>query len=222
MKYTCNFNNKFWIFLLLIFLSGCLDSTFSLGDWRLSNEKHKYVFLSIADQEQYEKDLNELKLKLKGREFDPPEISPLRLADLHEAGHKSIGKSPKFIVTGEDGASVTVSNYGYVFLQVSKELADNYDDIEWAWKMSIENNSKYEIHADLEYGLLDENGFILTTSKGFSNLKTINPNTKETFQSQETWRVKSNSTPHPIERVVKGDYGISLKYMITVIRKGDL
>jgi len=163
-KYRCKVFTIFEILFIFLLLSGCSDSTFDLGSWNHSNEKHKYAFLSLDDEKRHEKELNEFKLKLKDLK-----LLPLGIVSHREAGLKSIGKPPKFIVTNEDGVFVTVNNYGYVFLQISKNIIGNYDDIEWAWKMTIENNSKYMVSANIKYGLMDENGFILTTSRDFPN-----------------------------------------------------
>lgn len=118
---------------------------------------------------------------------------------------------------------VLVIESGYKFLQLTKDVGNDklYDDIEWGWKITIENGSKHDIYARGGYALLDKDGFILTkTNEDLKNKQgvLIKAGTKETIQGTAHWLVHSKSTPYTAKRVAKGDYELFLQYPNTDIQ----
>jgi len=117
----------------------------------------------------------------------------------------------------QKGEPVLVIESGYKFLQLTKDVGNDklYDDIEWGWKITIENGSKHDIFAHGGYALLDKDGFILTkTNEDLKNKQgiLIKAGTKETIQGTAHWLVYNKSEPYTAKRVAKGDYELFLQY----------
>ncbi len=138
----------------------------------------------------------------------------LLLASLLGCSNKSLDLE-KWHVQKE--GPVLVIESGYKFLQLTKDVGNNklYDDIEWGWKITVENSSKHDIYARGGYALLDKDGFILTrTNEDLKNKQgvLIKAGTKETIQGTAHWLVYSKSDPYTAKRVAKGNYELFLQY----------
>ncbi len=192
--------------LLLFNITGCSEKI-DLGKWHMSKEGHQYFF----SKAEISKKLKEIKT-----EWESDSVTSGGVA----VGYKNIGSPPQEKIPGAESQSVFVSESGYLFLQITS--ANGTDGIEWTWKVTIDNRSDHPVRVALSYALLDKNGFALTKTRvqdAYSSL--IKPNSTETIRKRDTWYVQSDSDPYKLNRVVRGDYGLTLKALPLSGDKGN-
>ncbi len=197
--------------MVLMTLVGCAERSIDLGKWRIQKEGHQFVFITPEEKKIINEGFKEKEKKLQKGNF---RIISGRLKRTYSKFVKKIGETPTVYDSKIKPYSVFVIESGYSFLQVTKELGKDklYDEVEWGWKITIENRSKYDIYAKVNYALLDKEGFILTkTNEASKNEVLIKSGTTETIQRVANWQVYSNSKPYTAKRVAKGDYSLFLR-----------
>lgn len=112
---------------------------------------------------------------------------------------------------------IIVSETGFILLQKSQYTKESIrtDEIEWGWRLVIENRGEIVAYACAGYSLLDQQGFVLAsagdkTCKKGADIIRLNPGDKKTLQGRSYWEVNSESKPYPAKRIANGDYWLKL------------
>ena len=193
------------LIVFLLILCGCSDQNIALGKWKSKAETHEFVILTKKDA-----------LTLGEAASGPfPTHNKQGWSRV-----KEVGKSPKNIKPTLKPYSIAVIESGFIFLQSTRSTgkSEKYDDIEWGWKIILENRSKRSIHAYGGYSLFDKDGFILTaTGYDWDNKEFgvyIKAGGRGIIQGSGLWRVEMASKPYPPSRVDSGDYKLFLRHNI--------
>lgn len=131
---------------------------------------------------------------------------------------KEIGKMPQNIKPSLKSSSVAVTESGFAFLQSTRNTIQNesYEDIEWSWKIILENRSKHGICAYGGYSLIDKDGFVLsaagTDCDNNENGICVKAGAQGIIQGRCSWRINAASTPYTPSRVVLGDYKLFVRH----------
>ena len=184
-------------------LCGCSEQHPDFGKWKTKTETHEYVLLTARDAQALGK--------------VPPGPFP---ADNKQGWTrvKEVRVPPENIKPTLKPYSVVAIEQGFSFLQSTKITAKetSYQDIEWGWKVVLENRSKRGVHAYGGYSLLDKDGFALAaTGTDWDNNESgvlINPGERATIQGKAVWRIAKATKPYPPFRVVGGDYKLFLRH----------
>lgn len=191
--------------MVLLLFCGCSSRNIELGKWKMETENHKFVIFT-------EKDAHTL---------GEPGPAPFPAGNKQGWSRvKDIGESPENIQPKLNPYSVTVIESGYTILQSTRHntKSGSYDDIEWGWKVTLENKSKRGIYAYGGYSLFDDSGFILNaTGNDWDNNESgvfIKAGEKGIVQGRGLWRVDAATKPYPPSRVSRGDYKLFLRHDI--------
>lgn len=193
------------LIVLLLILCGCSDKNIALGKWKTKAEKHEFIILTEKDA-------------LILGEVPPAPFPPDNKQGWERV--KEVSESPENIKPNLKPYSIAVIESGFAFLQSTKrtDKAESYDDIEWGWKVILENRSKRAIYAYGGYSLFDKDGFILTTTgTDWDNNESgvyIKAGDRGVIQGRGLWRMDVASKPYPPSRVHSGDYKLFLRHDI--------
>jgi len=112
----------------------CSNHPLSFGKWKMTNENHEFVFLTDKEA----RTLGET----------PPAPFP---ADDKQGWTtvRDIGEIPQNIKPSLKPYSIAITESGFAYLQSTKNTIKNesHEDIEWSWKIILENRSKRNICA---------------------------------------------------------------------------
>ncbi len=191
---------------LLVGLCGCTKTDINLGNWKTKADGDRYVLLT-------EKDAKKI-----GEMTRPP--SPYGRGDWDKV--KDVGEMPEKIKPALTPYAITVVDHSFAFLEVSPSPNKNssFDDVEWGWKVTLENKSKYdEIYAYGGYALFDKDGFLLVkTGMDWDNWDDeeygvlIKAGSRVVIKGSDHWRVNRASKPYSPTRVASGDYRLFLRH----------
>ena len=178
---------------------GCAEQNLDIGKQHTKSEGHEYRFMTAKDS----------------KELGVPVPAPFpNNNEMKWSKVKDIGEIPDKLEQKFKPYSVFVVESGYAFLQVTQ--GSLFDDIEWGWKIVLENRSKHDIYAYGGYALLDKDGFVLTkVGKDWDGNEAgvlIKSGTKGTIQGTSDWRVDRRTKPYAAKRVFKGDYKLFLRH----------
>lgn len=188
---------------LLISFYGCSNSEIEIGNWKSKAEEHQYVLLTAKDAQKM------------------GEILPAPFPDSnqeHWTRVKDIGETPEKLKPRLQPYAITVVEHAFAFLEVARtnNKDSSFDDIEWGWKVTLENKSTHDIYAYGGYALSDKDGFPLSASgKEWDNNENgvlIKAGARGVVRGTGRWLVNRESRPYPPTRVVKGDYRLFLKH----------
>ncbi|MBW2570607.1 MAG: hypothetical protein JRE47_14895 [Deltaproteobacteria bacterium] len=194
-----------FLIAFLLVLCGCSDQNIAFGKWKSKSETHEFVILTKKDA------------------LTLGEMPPLPFPARNEKGWsrvKKVGEFPEDIKPTLKPYSIAVIESGFVFLQTTRPTgkSETYDDIEWGWRIILENRSKRGIHAYGGYSLMDSDGFILTaTGNDWDNDESgvyVAAGKTGIIQGRGLWRVEVASKPYPPSRVDSGDYKLFLRHAL--------
>lgn len=189
--------------LLLIGLFGCSEPQLDIGKWYMKDEAHQYAILTDKEA----KEVGEI----------PPAPCPPDIIRCWMRV-KDVGETPDKLKQKLEPYSVVVIESGYSFLGVTRNVGKDkmWDDIEWGWKIILENKGKQNIYAYGRYALFDKDGFILeNVGNDWDNNESgvlVEPGAKVTIQGRSHWLVNRASKPYTVKRVVRGDYKLFLRH----------
>jgi hypothetical protein len=189
--------------ILLTGLFGCSETQFDIGKWHMKGEGHRYAILT-------DKEAKEIGVI-------PPAPFPSHNI-MRWVKVKNIEETPSKLEQKLEPYSVVVIESGYSFLGVTRNVGKDkmWDDIEWGWKIILENKDKQNIYAYGGYALFDKDGFILeNVGNDWDNNESgvlVEPGAKVTIQGRSHWLVNRASKPYTVKRVVRGDYKLFLRH----------
>ena len=201
--------------IILLIPVSCSERTITYGKWKMTSENHEFVLLT--DEEAHA-------LGETPRAPWPPDPAPLpsynerrnlfdRWTRVKDIGEKSQNLKPSL-----KPYSIVVSASGFAFLQSTKNNIKNesYEDIEWNWKIVLENRSKRVICAYGGYSLLDKDGFVLTVTGTDWDINEegvcVKAGSDSIIQGRGIWRINTTTIPYPPSRVMQGDYKLFLRH----------
>lgn len=184
-------------------LSGCSEQHPPFGDWKTKTENHEYVLLTAKDA-------------LHLGEAPP---SPFPAANKQGWTRvKEMGMQPESMKPALKPYSVIVIESGFAFLQSTKTKEQTQENLEWGWKVVIENKSKRAVWAYGGYSLFDKDSFVLATAGAdWDNDESgvlIKAGERGTVQGNKVWQIPAATKPYPPSRVVRGDYKLFLRHDI--------
>jgi hypothetical protein len=200
--------SAFTIFFITIFsiqLCGCSEQHLSFGKWKTKADHDEYVLLTAKDAQ------------VLG------EVPPAPFPDRNKQGWtrvKEMGESPEKLKSTLKPYSVVVVEDGFAFLQSTKNKSKKLtnEDLEWGWKIVIENKSKRDVWAYGGYSLFDKDGFVLAdTGTDWDDEESgllIKAGERGTVQGKVVWQIPAATKPYPPSRVVRGDYKLFLRHDI--------
>ncbi len=178
-----------------VFLLSCSRQTPDFGKWETKSGVQEYRI--IEDD----------------RSVPFPSTNPNRWVRV-----KTIGEQPATTAEAEGRLLVRVVESGFIFLE-STDVAvkdDKYENVQWGWKVVLENKSKKGVRAYAGYSLLDKDDFVLisTTEEEWSACEEgiyIGAGERVILKAKMAWLIKKGTTPYPPSRAVKGDYKLFLR-----------
>jgi len=185
---------------LFVSLYGCSNSDIEIGNWKSKAVDHQYVLLTAKDVEKI------------------GEIAPAPFKDSSWTMVKDIGDTPEKLKPELQPYGIMVIEHDFAFLEVARTNNNNnsFDDVEWGWKVILENKSAHDIYAYGGYALFDKDGFLLGSSgKKWDNNEDgvlIKAGARGVVRGTSRWWVNRESKPYPPSRVAQGDYMLFLRH----------
>lgn len=184
-------------------LYGCSENKPKLGQWQTKEENHEYVLLTA-------KDAQDLSATPPAPFPDDNQQQWVRV--------KKIGEPPEKIETRLQPYSIAVLEASFAFLQSTSTNNQQlpYEDLDWGWRLIVENRSKRDVYAYGGYSLFDKDGFSLTeTGTDWDNNEPgvlIKPGERGVVQGKAIWRINRATKPYASSRAVRGDYKLFLRH----------
>jgi len=193
----------------------CSDKKIKFGNWEMTSVHHEYFYLTDNEA------------RTLGEELPPPPPPPAaHKRDVFDdlmgdppnwTRVKDINEIPSSIKNKYKPYAIEVKESGFAYLQTTPMThADkSYEDLQWSWKIVLENKRKHGIYAYGGYALFDKDNYVLTSTGvdwDYNEPGTyIKAGMRGIINGRGNWKYSSKTNPYPPTRVYKGDYKLFIR-----------